>query len=309
MNLRPSVRKWRRPVLALAASGAVLVVLRIAAPNSPSSPFRAPSPASPGFGSGQTPARVGSISLCFADAPFRAYADRRVYYPPNHPSLPPSEERPTRCFRTRTEAVYAGYRLAPPPEGDQVVAGVYFEPTEAALVTACRQAARRLGIPVPCPELMPSQEAGTGPVRCGEGPAPESMRGCVFTNLLPGQRHSLFLLIERTLALPPEYGDGQMLLTSTVVLKGYPEELSRDVAADYFVGCVHASLDSMTQVGSTPARFILCDEGPEGTLVLRWAPPFGPRKVIVEIGLRGNLEPNHQILLAVAEHIRMVGPD
>jgi hypothetical protein len=166
------------------------------APVAPATPSPTPSaiasPAHPGV----LARAVGEIYLCPFEAPYRAYVARGYHvFPPNHPLLPDSHERPDRCFASVGEAETAGFSVALPPQGTQEVEGVYLVPVD--LVRACVEAANRLGFPVPCPNLLPNPDTGVEEPGCGQ-----SILGnprCVYGD-------NAFVLEQSGFDVPPGYG-------------------------------------------------------------------------------------------------------
>jgi hypothetical protein len=130
---------------------------------------------------GQEPLQIGRAWDCPASWPFKAYLPSAFYYPAYHPSPPPFEVRPKRCYHSSLEAKAAGFRLAPPPPGGAVAEGVYLVPASARVAAACRAAIAPAGFPIPCPLLLPLASsddpcslstaclAGGGPTTAGFG--------------------------------------------------------------------------------------------------------------------------------------------
>jgi hypothetical protein len=88
-----------------------------------------------------------------------AYQSSKLYYPTNHPALPPTVTKPTRCYRTEAEAKSAGYKLAPPPKGGAVLDGVYLVPTSNFVKAGCEAMSAELHGPIPCPTMLPLEVA------------------------------------------------------------------------------------------------------------------------------------------------------
>ena len=103
----------------------------------------------------QPPVRAGSRWLCPDDHPVRAY-EPDLYYPPEHPSVPPDASRPHGCFLNAEWAESAGYELAPTPPDVMEVGSLYLVPTTAPAVAACAGVAAVVGFAVPCPERLPA---------------------------------------------------------------------------------------------------------------------------------------------------------
>jgi hypothetical protein len=117
-----------------------------------SSQHGAPTPGVPPF-------RAGSVFVCSGLYPYPAYENGHLFYPPGRPATPPPLARPARCFATAVQARSAGYRQAPIPPGIVTVGPIYLMPTGPSLVVRCRDAARRTGLTIPCPGLLPGSAA------------------------------------------------------------------------------------------------------------------------------------------------------
>jgi hypothetical protein len=102
---------------------------------------------------GSSPRSVGGLFLCPPFAPIRAFRDR--YFPLTYPNPPPKTVRPERCFSSSGQASRAGYAVAPTPQGDRLIDGVYLVRPSPHVAHLCRMAARKARLPVPCPTLIP----------------------------------------------------------------------------------------------------------------------------------------------------------
>lgn len=130
----------------------------------------------------EAPLHSGSLYVC--NLPIRAYAGG-VFYPPNHPAAPPSTERIEWCFATAESAEEAGYSLAPAPEGGEVFGGIYIVPLEAEVWELCIDAARGMGIPVPCPPQVPASfHHASYRLTCSSGEGPPTPAGCNTESIL-----------------------------------------------------------------------------------------------------------------------------
>lgn len=105
-------------------------------------------------GPGQAPYAIGLVWDCPPGWPVKAYRGG-VYYPTYHPAAPSYDVRPDRCFQSIDEANHAGFRLASPPSGGTLLAGVYLMPTGKRLQDECLGAASLLRYSVPCPTVLP----------------------------------------------------------------------------------------------------------------------------------------------------------
>jgi len=102
------------------------------------------------------PVRVpGGSSLCPAGYEYVAYASLGLFYPPNYPDSLPRGSTATGCYASPHDAHAAGYRIAPTPRGDRRLGPLYLAPASAGVRRTCR-AARRRGVPVFCPRVLPA---------------------------------------------------------------------------------------------------------------------------------------------------------
>ena len=97
--------------------------------------------------------RVDGIYICPTGAAVAGYG--HTFYPTNYPTPPPRSVRPGRCFTSTRQAAAAGYALAKPPPGGIEVSGVYLVPPSESLAGLCERSARKAGLAVPCPTLIP----------------------------------------------------------------------------------------------------------------------------------------------------------
>lgn len=116
----------------------------------------------------QPPARAGSRWVCAADHPVRAY-DGGLYYPPEHPGVPPDIARPAGCFMSSAWAESGGYELAPAPPDAMIVGSLYLVPAVAPSFEGCAAVAAVVDFDVPCPQRLPAP-----------GRASSCMNSCLF---------------------------------------------------------------------------------------------------------------------------------
>lgn len=141
----------------------------------------------------QPPVRAGARWLCPDDHPVRAYAPD-LYYPPEHPSVPPDISRPHGCFISGEWAESAGYELAPPPPDAVRLASLYLVPAVAPSFEACGAVAEVVDFAVPCPEVLP---------------APGRAMSCASSCLFYGTAAEPGVVIEQqSFLLPAQWCDG-----------------------------------------------------------------------------------------------------
>jgi len=264
-------------------------------------PSRAPSPASTGDTYGKAPIDLGGIYGCSPEVPYAAYAEGRLYYPPNHPSHPGLTVRPARCFRTGLDAQLDAYVEAAPPPQDGEVAETFLEPATAAVGRQCRSAADRLAFPVPCPTMLPAYLPG------------------IPRSITVGANDGMFILSMDHFALPPRdpqvhdpaHG-GHLLL---VAYRTRDAARVKTPYSAYF--CPPYGRESLEPVGTAlvrdiPAFLEACGSKPrpgdyfllDGHVILRWA--IGG--VSYEISLHGQTRDHEAVLEVLAEHLRYVPP-
>lgn len=106
------------------------------------------------------PLRAGDLWYCPSTHPVRVYDDGR-YYPQEYPQTGRVIARPDNCFEDTERAEEGGYELAPPPPGAVIAGGVYLVPTVQPTTRLCALPARTVGVPVPCPGLLPAPAEAT----------------------------------------------------------------------------------------------------------------------------------------------------
>ncbi|MGB2953765.1 MAG: hypothetical protein WBB74_10320 [Gaiellaceae bacterium] len=235
---------------------------------------------------GKRPYRVSGVWLCPTGYDYVAYRRyrtlRRIYYPPFHPARPSYSVRPTRCFRSAQQAQRVGYHTAPLPPGTEDVDGIYLVPPDRALRVFCISAARYAHIAIPCPGLVPeSPSAVSGCGRCaGDG----------------------YLFLEAFVTAPSWYaggggGHGLMHLWFVGFRVGlFPDEPCRD-------GIVERAL----QIRGQPGQLIACPPGQSthsDHVVARWE----ENGAVYEVSLHNHTNVNRDLVIEMAQHVRLVSP-
>jgi hypothetical protein len=139
---------------------------------------------------GSAPFAIGSLWSCPSGS-LKAYQPSMFYYPSYHPAPPPLATKPARCYRTDGEARSAGYRLAPPPAGGDVLDGVYLLPSSDRDRTNCEAVAAQLRIAIPCPTMLP--------------PAPQVAGSFCFSHCTDGGIFNAWIAV----TTPPDYPGAQ----------------------------------------------------------------------------------------------------
>ena len=302
--------------LAVAAAWTALWLVRGNEETQPTDGSASPSPS--GSVAGEAPQRYGSIYLCPLDAPYRAYAARGYhFYPPNHPLLPDSKERPDRCFASARDAVAAGYSAALPPIGWREVSGVYLMPAsefdpDGAFGQACLRAARHLGFAVPCPTLLPSPGLGQDPPRCGD------LTSFGWTARPPCVIQQSFFFEEAGFAIPPGYGyAGAGSPRSDLVIVAFRRGQHVNPLEGLNFQCGGArtlqklSVDrSLVRRPPIAGRLLLCPEEElflpplAGHLILSWAQDG----IVYEVAVYGDTQTNRDLLTLIGAGIELVEP-
>jgi len=133
---------WQRRTLAavavalIAASGAAAVTLT-----------RGSSP----------PVAIYGMKLCPVSYPYlAASAPTRVVYPTDYPQRSIPESRGVTCFASLTDALDAGYGIAPAPAGDTRLEMLYMQPAPASVLSVCQRASSEIEATVYCPTRLPA---------------------------------------------------------------------------------------------------------------------------------------------------------
>jgi hypothetical protein len=252
-------------------------------------------PERPGGVAAVAPARVGGRTECPASSPVLAAADHRSY-PAGHPARPAAATTAVGCYRSAAEAGDAGYAPAPLPAGALEVGGVYLAPVSPGFRASCRRAAGRLGFAVPCPGLLPTSPAGTTPASLCQ-PA-----SCARPSPMPPLRvlsfsQDAFAVRPGATGAPGEYG--------ALSIAAVPV---RDSAGGRAFGCDGQRRVASPTVAGRPAQLLACPAGAQGwssdSVVLRWS----AGGTFVATGLRGDDAGTRRLVVALAGHVRMVGP-
>lgn len=115
-------------------------------------------------GGSSPPVRLaGGGGLCPVSYPYVADASKQLVYPPNYPGSALAKARVTSCFASASDARAAGYAIAPPPDGDTVLGGLYLAPAPAAVRRTCEAAQRRAHAVIYCPTRLPAPWLRGGP--------------------------------------------------------------------------------------------------------------------------------------------------
>ena len=226
--------------------------------------------------------RVDGIYICPSGAAVAGYA--HTFYPSNYPTPPPRSVRPGRCFTSTRQATAAGYALAKPPSGGVDVSGVYLVPPAPSLAGLCQRSARKAGLAVPCPTLIP----GT----------PNSV---LCTGEFPCAAFGSFVL-EGSFAGPPGYvgvtpGNGHLWIIAYDQRSGV---FPRDTLA-------HGLTIGHTTVRGVPGRYIAFPPGSalnSGHVVLIWV----ERGVTYGVSLHGHTTLNEHLDRIIAKHLRLTPP-
>ena len=207
----------------------------------------------------ESPLRAGDQWFCPSTHPFRA-GPRQAYFPPGHPGNR-QLAAPDACYASTERAEEAGYRLAAPPAGTQLVEGIYVEPARSPSREDCRELASAVGYPVPCPGRLPAP---------AEGP-PCGTNVCIFRG--PdgtSERGGAGVLIQYdSFAVPaqsPWLGVERDIVLSAVEVEGTGSDgVVRVAGPDAFVSCFPEN--GLKPKG--PAAFRTCVDGRS------WVPGFG----------------------------------
>jgi hypothetical protein len=229
---------------------------------------------------------------CPAGWPVLATSDHRSW-PAGHPAQPAAGNATVvACYRTAAQAADAGYPPAPPPPGVLEVAGVYLAPTSQAFRAGCRQVANRLGFGAPCPRLLPSSPPGVPqPRRLCEEP-----RAC--------RRGQVLRFVQEAFAVPFGHvgapaGHGALIIVATPA----------DGGARPGLRCPDERRVATPALHGARAVLAACPEDARasffaGSVLLRWS----QRGTLVVVSVLGHSEANQRLVLALADHLRIVPP-
>ena len=253
---------------------------------------RPPAPAAGPTAAADSPYRLNDGYRCPLGRPVLAMADGHSY-PPGHPARPPHDARPVACYQTPEEAAAAGYRPAPLPAGALVIGGVYLTRTDRAFRSGCQLAADRLGFAVPCPELLPTRPPGTAPPRVCERRYP-----------YPCQQGLPFGLHHAGFQVPPGYLGVDKQPQGSLEISAAPAPKST-AAIDRGVACETERRIATVRVQGSRAVLVGCPGwSSSGQVTLRWT----QSGVLISVNLQGASVVNQQLLIALAEHLRLVRP-
>jgi hypothetical protein len=204
-----------------------------------------------------------------------------------HPAKPTATATAVACYQTTTKAASAGYTPAPLPAGALEVGGVYLTSTSQGFRAHCQQVADRVGFAVPCPGLLPTSPPGVLPPRlCQEPFMCRPGQVLVF-----GQD---FVVPFGAVGAPGGHGALLIMATPTYGSGGLQCPDERPIATP--------------TVQQTPAVLTTCqDDAPQvlgGSVRLRWS----QHDTVVVISVPGPSQTNRRLVVAVADHLRLVSP-
>jgi len=232
-------------------------------------------------GLGRPAREVGTgLFVCPGDGGWYGYG--RTVYAPNDSSRPSASVRPDRCFASLDEAIRAGFSLPPPSSGGFLIDGIYLIPPTASLMTICQDGARRLGLTVLCPGIVPGSS---------ESIVPCDRRDCVFLRAL---------VLTFTFSGPPGYvgipwepGANHLFVLEA--------RAGRERAA-LFLGCEGPQSTEPVSVRGRPGEWIRCEDGETmnaGHIMLVWS----DRGVRYVVSLHSDTFTNRVIAAAVADRL------
>jgi hypothetical protein len=232
----------------------------------------------------QAPYRLGGRIECPPAWPVLAMSNH-TSYPAGHPAKPPTTAAAVACYQTTAKAANAGYAPAPLPAGALEVGGVYLTPTSRAFRARCQQVADRLGFAVPCPELLPTTPPGVAPLRlCQDPPICRQGQPVVFTQE--------FVAPFGAVGAPDGYSALLIVATPTQGRAG--------------LQCPRERLIATPTIQRTRAVLAACqDDAPwvlGGSVRLRWS----QQDTLVVVSVPGPSDSNQRLVIAVAEHLRLV---
>lgn len=231
------------------------------------------------------PYRVGERLACPLTHRVLATSDGRSH-PPGHPTPPAPHADPVACYPTVAAAAKAGYTVAPLPPGVLEVAGVYLVPVPGRTRRACREAAGRLGFPVPCPTLRPIPSPG--------GPQP-----AVCQSPFCGDPGFGFLFQDSGFVVPSGYVGAYAEVGRRLVVGAARRPKAAAVA------CPGARPMAQARVRGQAGRLFWCpaDAGPhQGGLLLRWR----EGKTVMAVSVTGRPAADRRLVSALAAHLAVV---
>jgi hypothetical protein len=103
------------------------------------------------------PVAIYGMQLCPPSYPYvAASAPNRLVYPSDYPQRPIPESRGVTCFASLTDALDAGYGIAPTPAGDTKLETLYMQPAPRSVRSVCQRAEHELDATVYCPTRLPA---------------------------------------------------------------------------------------------------------------------------------------------------------
>jgi hypothetical protein len=283
-GLRPRPGSGPKPLGVVA--GVVLVLALVATGRVLSGPGLRSSVQPTGTTEAPAPYRVGERFACPHTHPILATSDRRSY-PLGHPTPPARDATAVACYETIATATAAGYPEAPLPAGALELDGVYLVPVPNQVRRACRQAAGRLGFPVPCPTLRPVPSRNSPPPAVCQRPCGDPEFGFLFED-------SGFVVPSGYVGAYPE--EGRRLVVAA----------ARQLAATA-VACIGERPLARTRVRGHSGGLFQCppDGGPHRDgLLLRWR----ERGTIMAVSVTGHLAGHRRLVLALAAQLELVPP-
>jgi hypothetical protein len=284
---------WRRPGFPTILGGvaAVLLIAALALTalllhggSIDARPVASPAPST--TVSTQAPYRLGGTVQCPPDWPVLAMSDH-TSYPAGHPAKPPATATAVACYQTPAKAARAGYAPAPLPAGALEVDGVYLTPTSQGFRAHCHKVADRVGFAVPCPGLLPTSPPGV--------PRPRLCQQPFLCR--PGQ----VLVFSQDFVVPfgavgTAGGSGSLLIMAT------------PTSGSGGLRCPGERPIATPTVQQTPAVLTVCQaEAPwvlGGSVRLRWS----HHDTVVVVSTPGPSDANQRLVVAVADHLRLVRP-
>jgi hypothetical protein len=277
------------PTVLAVLAVAVLVVALVVTGRSLSGRGTRPSAQPPPTAAADAPYRIGDRVTCPLAHPVLATADGHSY-PPGHPARPPRDADPVACYETAEDAATAGYTRAPLPAGALELGGVYLLPTSGRFRRQCRQAADRLGLPVPCPTVLPPRPPNSTPPTVCERRSP----WCT--------PQFGFLLEDSGFVVPPGFIGLEPATGAHLAIAA----ARRAVGS---VACVGERPVATVKVRRTRGRLSLCPHAAGatvhlGSVLLRWR----ERGMVLAVSVQGHSDLNRRLVRALAAHLVLVPP-
>ena len=194
------------------------------------------------------------------------------------------------CYQTATAAARAGYRPAPLPSGALEVGGVYLIPTSRGFRASCQRAADRVGFAVPCPGLLPTTPPGLPPPTLCDPPA-SCRRGELLGFNLEG-----FVVPVGYVGAP-----GMQPYGALAIYGATPAEAANGPPLQ----CLNEQRTATPTVHNTPAVLATCHDVQEPvSVLLHWS----EHGTFVILGVLGSSEVNQRLIVALANHLRLIAP-